>query len=47
MSRPQECEFASEEIDPRDPGAIAAGVMAPARPGGPAVYLAGSDEATG
>jgi Ca2+-binding RTX toxin-like protein len=40
----EDCEFNSEEIDLRDPGAIAVGVMSPGGPGGPAVYLAGSDE---
>jgi Ca2+-binding RTX toxin-like protein len=37
------CEFNTEEIDPRDPGSIAVGVMAPGGAGGPAVYLTGSD----
>jgi len=40
----EDCELGGEEIDLRDPGAIAAGVMAPGGPGGPAVYLTGSDE---
>ncbi|HEU4944959.1 MAG TPA: calcium-binding protein [Solirubrobacterales bacterium] len=40
----EDCEFSDEEIELRDPGAIAAGVMAPGAAGGPAVYLAGSDE---
>jgi hypothetical protein len=40
----EDCEFNGEEIDLRDPGAIAVGVMAPGAPGGPAVYLTGSDE---
>lgn len=39
----EDCELSSEEIEPRDPGAIAVGVMAPGGPGGPAVYLTGSD----
>lgn len=38
-----ECEFDGEQIDLRDPGAIAVGVMAPSS-SEPAVYLAGSDE---
>jgi Ca2+-binding RTX toxin-like protein len=38
-----ECEFSGEEVDPRDPGGIAAGVMAPAAGGRPALYLTGSD----
>ena len=40
----EDCEFNSEEIALRDPGAIAVGVIAPGGPGGPAVYLTGSDE---
>ncbi len=40
----EDCEFTGEEIDLRDPGAIAVGVMAPGAAGGPAVYLTGSDE---
>lgn len=40
----EDCEHSGEEIDLRDPGAIAVGVMAPGGPGGPAVYLTGSDE---
>jgi Ca2+-binding RTX toxin-like protein len=39
-----DCENSGEEIDLRDPGTIAVGVMAPGGPGGPAVYLTGSDE---
>ncbi|HWA53765.1 MAG TPA: calcium-binding protein [Solirubrobacterales bacterium] len=39
-----DCEFSSEKIQLRDPGTIAVGVMAPGGPGGPAVYLTGSDE---
>jgi Ca2+-binding RTX toxin-like protein len=39
----EDCENDGEEIDLRDPGAIAVGVMAPSGPGGPAVYLTGSD----
>jgi hypothetical protein len=40
----EDCENNGEEIDLRDPGAIAVGVMAPGGPGGPAVYLTGSDK---
>jgi Ca2+-binding RTX toxin-like protein len=40
----EDCELESEEIDLRDPGAIAVGVMAPSSDAGPGVYLAGSDE---
>lgn len=40
----EDCEFDSEEIDLRDPGAIAVGVMAPSSSAGPAVYLTGSNE---
>jgi Ca2+-binding RTX toxin-like protein len=40
----EDCELDSEEIDPRDPGAIAVGVMAPNSSAGPALYLTGSDE---
>jgi RTX calcium-binding nonapeptide repeat (4 copies) len=39
----EDCEFNGEEIDLRDPGAIAVGVVAPGSSAGPAVYLAGSD----
>lgn len=38
-----ECEFSDEEVDPRDPGTISAGEMAPQADGPPAVYLTGSD----
>jgi Ca2+-binding RTX toxin-like protein len=38
------CELSGEEIDLRDPGAIAVGVVAAGGPGGPDVYLTGSDE---
>jgi hypothetical protein len=38
------CESNGEEIDLRDPGAIAVGVMAPGSGGPPGVYLTGSDE---
>lgn len=40
----EDCEFNGEEIDLRDPGAIAVGVMSPGAAGGPGVYLTGSDE---
>jgi Ca2+-binding RTX toxin-like protein len=40
----EDCELSGEEIDPRDPGAIAVGVMAPDSSAGPAVYLTGSDD---
>lgn len=39
----EDCEFSTEKIKLRDPGAIAVGVMAQGGPGGPAVYLTGSD----
>jgi Ca2+-binding RTX toxin-like protein len=39
----EDCELGGE-IQPRSGGAIAVGVMAPGAAGGPAVYLAGSDE---
>jgi Ca2+-binding RTX toxin-like protein len=40
----EDCELSSEEIDLRDPGAIAVGIMSPGAPGGPAIYLTGSDK---
>jgi Ca2+-binding RTX toxin-like protein len=40
-----DCENHSEDIDPRDPGAIAVGAMAPGSSAGPALYMDGSDEA--
>jgi Ca2+-binding RTX toxin-like protein len=40
----EDCEFSGEEIELRDPGTIAVGLMSPGAPGGPAVYLTGSDE---
>jgi len=40
----EDCELSGEEIELRDPGAIAVGVMSPGALGGPAVYLTGSDE---
>jgi len=39
-----DCELHSEKIKLRDPGSIAVGLMAPGGPGGPAVYLTGSDK---
>jgi Ca2+-binding RTX toxin-like protein len=39
-----ECETDEEEVEPRDPGAISVGLMAPQSAGSPALYLAGSDE---
>jgi Ca2+-binding RTX toxin-like protein len=41
----EDCENESEEIDLRDPGAIAVGTMAPGSSAGPALYMDGSDEA--
>ena len=35
-----ECESSEEEVEPRDPGTIATGVMAPSG-AGPALYLTG------
>lgn len=40
----EDCENDSEEIDLRDPGAIAVGSMAPGSSAGPALYVTGSDE---
>jgi Ca2+-binding RTX toxin-like protein len=40
----EDCEFNAEEIDPRDPGAIAVGVVAASPAAGASVYLAGSGE---
>jgi Ca2+-binding RTX toxin-like protein len=40
----EDCEFNSEDIELRDPGAIAVGVMAPGSGTPPGVYLTGSDE---
>lgn len=40
----EDCENSGEEVDLRDPGAIAVGLMAPGA-GGPGAYLTGSDEA--
>jgi Ca2+-binding RTX toxin-like protein len=40
----EDCELSGEEIELRAPGAIAVGVMSPGGPGGPAVYLTGSDK---
>jgi len=39
-----ECETSNEEVELRDPGAIAVGLMAPQSGEPPAVYLTGSDE---
>jgi Ca2+-binding RTX toxin-like protein len=39
----EDCELAGEEVAPRDPGAIAVGLMAPGLGNGPALYLTGSD----
>lgn len=38
-----ECESSGEEIDPRDPGALSAGVMAPQSSTGPALFLSGTN----
>jgi Ca2+-binding RTX toxin-like protein len=40
----EDCELSGEEIKLRSPGAIAVGVMSPGGPGGPAVYLTGSNK---
>jgi Ca2+-binding RTX toxin-like protein len=43
------CEFSDEQVAPRNPNGIAAGLMAPGTGGGPALYLTGSpsrDEVT-
>jgi len=40
-----ECESSGEQIDPRDPGTLSAGVMAPQSSAGPALFLAGTDGA--
>jgi Ca2+-binding RTX toxin-like protein len=40
----EDCELSSEKIKLRNPGAIAVGVMSPGGPGGPAVYLTGSNK---
>lgn len=40
----EDCELSGEEIELRDPGAIAVGVMSAGAPGGPSVYLTGSDQ---
>jgi len=39
-----ECETDEEEVEPRDPGAISVGLMAPQSGENPALYLTGSDE---
>jgi RTX calcium-binding nonapeptide repeat (4 copies) len=41
----EDCESSSEAIDPRDPGAIAVGSMAPEAGGAPGLYLTGSEGA--
>jgi Ca2+-binding RTX toxin-like protein len=41
----EDCEFNSEDIVLRNPGAIAVGVMAPGAAGGPGMYLVGSSAA--
>jgi Ca2+-binding RTX toxin-like protein len=38
----QECESSDEEIDPRDPGTLSAGAMAPQSGTGAALYLSGT-----
>jgi Ca2+-binding RTX toxin-like protein len=38
-----ECESGGNEVDPRDPGAIAVGLMTPVGAGPPALYLTGSN----
>ena len=38
-----ECESSDEEIDPRDPGTLSAGVMAPQSSTGPALFFSGTD----
>ena len=40
----EDCELSGEEIELRGPGTIAVGVMSPGGPGGPAVYLIGSNK---
>ncbi len=40
----EDCELSGEEIELRDPGSIAVGVMSAGAPGGPSVYLTGSDK---
>jgi Ca2+-binding RTX toxin-like protein len=40
----EDCEFSTKKVKLRDPGTIAVGVMSPGGPGGPAVYLTGSDQ---
>lgn len=40
----EDCEFSDEQIDPRDPAAIAVGVMAPDSSAAPGLYLTGSDQ---
>jgi Ca2+-binding RTX toxin-like protein len=38
-----ECESSDEEVDPRDPGMLSAGVMAPQSSSGPALFFSGTD----
>jgi Ca2+-binding RTX toxin-like protein len=40
----EDCELSGEEIELRNPGVIAVGVVSPGAPGGPSVYLTGSDK---
>jgi Ca2+-binding RTX toxin-like protein len=40
----EDCEFSGEEIELRNPGAIAVGVVSEGAPGGPSLYLTGSDK---
>ncbi len=40
----EDCELGDEEVDLRDPGAIAAGAMAPGADMAPGLYLVGSDQ---
>jgi Ca2+-binding RTX toxin-like protein len=40
----EDCELSGEEIELRNPGAIAVGVVSAGAPGGPSVYLTGSDK---
>jgi Ca2+-binding RTX toxin-like protein len=39
----EDCELSDEEVDLRDPGAIAVGTIAPDSTAGPGLYLVGSD----
>lgn len=40
----EDCELSGEEIELRNPGAIAVGVISAGAPGGPAAYLTGSNQ---